>query len=183
MRRTAVLATWLGTLGACTPLGVWLYEEPAFEVSRVRLAAEQATDSIVMVALYVWNPNDYDLLTSRLDLRLELDGEMVGRFERDSIIPVPPSGTASVSLPFQPVRGGRLAMFFNGVHRFEIEGQAVFQTPFGDRRVSVAHAGDMAFGGAAEPVTARGGSEPRPGLSPPNRWPSVWRIPEPRSTR
>lgn len=184
MRRTAVLVTWLGALGACTPLGFWLYEDPAFEVSRVRLVAERATDSSVVVALYVWNPNDYDLLTSRLDLRLELDDEMVGRFERDRVIPVPPSGTATVSLPFRPVgRGDRLAMFLNGIHRFEVEGQAVFQTPFGHRRVAVAHAGDMAFGGAVEPVSGGEAAAPRSALPAPNRWPAVWRTPEPRPAR
>jgi LEA14-like dessication related protein len=192
MRRTALLALWLGALGACTPLGFWVYEDPAFEVSRVRLEAEAiadstvVTDSTVLVALYVWNPNDYDLSTTRLELQLRLDGQTVGHFRRDSIIPVPPSATATLSLPFIPASGtsrGTLAAFRTGTHRFQVEGQAVFQTPFGDRRVRVAHAGDMAFGGTAEPVSGSAGSENRPGLPMPNRWPAVWRNPNPRPTR
>jgi LEA14-like dessication related protein len=185
MRRLALIGFWLGALGACTPLGFWVYDDPAFEVSRVRLDMEQATDSTVLVALYVWNPNDYDLSTTRLELRLQLDGKTVGHFRRDSIIPVPPSATATLSLPFIPASnttGGQLAAFRTGTHRFEVEGQAVFQTPFGDRRVRVAHAGDMAFG-TSEPVSGSSGSETRPGLPMPNRWPAVWRNPYPRPTR
>ena len=183
MRRTAGLAFWLGALGACTPLGFWVYDDPAFEVSRVRLDAEQATDSTVLVALYVWNPNDYDLSTARLDLELRLDGKMIGRFRRDSIIPFEPATTATVSLPFIPEPGttrGQLAAFRTGTHKFQVQGKAVFQTPFGDRSVRVAHAGDMAFGGAAEPVSGGAGSEKGPGLPMPNRWPAVWRTPVPR---
>jgi len=185
MRHRALLALGLGALGACTPLGFWVYDDPAFEVSRVRVGTEPATDSTVLVALYVWNPNDYDLSTTRLELQLRLDGRTVGHFRRDSIIPVSPSETTTLSLPFFPERGAtpQLAAFRTGTHRFQVEGVAVFQTPFGDRRVRVAHAGDMAFG-EAEPVSGSAGSETRPGLPMPNRWPAVWRQPpETRATR
>ena len=186
MRRTAGLAFWLGALGGCTPLGFWVYDDPAFEVSRVRLDAEQAADSTVLVALYVWNPNDYDLSTARLDLELRLDGKKIGHFRRDSIIPLDPTATATMSLPFIPEPGttrGQLAAFQSGTHKFQVSGQAVFQTPFGDRRVRVAHAGDMAFGGNAEPVSGGAGSQTRPGLPMPNRYPAVWRNPNPRPAR
>lgn len=187
MRRIAMLAFWLGASGACTPLGYWLYEEPAFEVARVRVATEPAADSTVLVGFYVWNPNDYDLQTTRLDLRLTLDGKPVGHFRRDSIIPMSPSETTTLSLPFIPdpkATPGQLAAFRSGTHRFRVEGVAVFLTPFGDQQVRVAHAGDMAFGGETEPVSGSAGSETGPGLPTPNRWPAVWRDPyRPRPMR
>ena len=187
MRRTATLPLWwIAALGGCTLLGLWVYEDPALEVSRVRMEAEPVTDSTVLVALYVWNPNDYELTTARFELRLRLDGQTVGHFSRDSIIPVPKAGTATVSLPFLPASrgaGGRLAALRHGTHRFLVEGRAVFKTPFGDRRVRVAHAGDMAFGGTVEPVIGGEGSQTRPGLPMPNRWPAVWRGPDVRPRR
>jgi hypothetical protein len=186
MRRSAGLALWLGALGACTPLGFWVYGDPAFEVQRVRLEAEQTPDSTVLVALYIWNPNDYDLSTARLDLELKLDGKKVGNFRRDSLIPIEPTATATVSLPFIPERGtswGQLAALRTGTHKFEVQGEAVFQTPFGDRRVRVAHAGDMAFGGTVEPVSGSSASQQHPGLPMPNRYPAVWRNPNPRPSR
>jgi len=187
MRRTVRFPLWwVAALGGCTPLGLWVYDDPAFEVSRVRLEAAQVADSTVTVALYVWNPNDYDLSATRFELRLRLDGQTVGHYERDSVIPVPSSGTAMLSLPFLPasaVKGRRIEAFRSGTHRFLVEGRAVFTTPFGERRVRVAHGGDMAFGGTVEPVSGGEGSQTRPGLPMPNRWPGIWRLPEPRMTR
>jgi hypothetical protein len=132
-------------LGGCTPLGLWLYQEPAFEVSQVRLQHEQPADSAVLVGLAVWNPNDYDLTTSRFELKLDIDGRTVGRYSRDSIIPVGRITTDTLSLPFLPPsdRGDRLAPLPPGTHHVEVEGSAFLTTPFGERRIRVAHAGDV----------------------------------------
>ena len=174
-------------LCGCTPLGVWIYEDPAFEVSRVRLDSEQAADSTVVVAMQVWNPNDFEISMSRLELRLRLDGHTVGHFERDSVVAVPRGDTATtVSLAFVRASGATrstMESFRSGTHRFLVEGRAVMKTPIGDRRVRVAHAGDMAFGGAGKGEGAGDPGQPRAGLELPDRLPAVWRAPDPRSER
>jgi late embryogenesis abundant protein len=185
MRRMGLIAFWLGALPACTPLGFWVYGDPAFEVSRVRLAAEPASDSTVLVAIDVWNPNDYDLSTTRIELQLRLDGKRIGNFRRDSIIPVPQLASATLSLPFvaEPdATPAQLAAFRSGTHQFQVEGKAILQTPFGDRHIRVVHAGKMAFGGGVEPASGTSGSETRPGAPIPAGWPAAWRLPTPPST-
>ena len=188
MRPTGLLPLWcIVALGGCTPLGVWVYQDPAFEVSRVRLDTKQSADSTVMVALQVWNPNDFEISTSRFELRLRLDGQTVGHFERDSVIPVPRSAAATtVSLSFIPSGGDtrrKLESFRTGTHRFVVEGRAVMKTPIGDRRVRVAHAGDMAFGVSGEAAGGgdAGGSSPDQSRS--DRYPAVWRGPESKTRR
>ena len=139
-------------LVACTPLGLWVYDDPGLEVSRVRVNHDTTADPVV-VGLAVWNPNDYDVTTSRLELELKLDNVSVGRFSRDSVVPVPTVGLADVAVPLtvkgesmrQRIRGLRA-----GTHRFAVEGRATFSTPFGPRKVRFAHAGDLAFGGEGE---------------------------------
>jgi LEA14-like dessication related protein len=169
-------------LCACTPLGVWVYEDPAFEVSRVRVHSAQAADSGVVVALQVWNPNDFEITTARLELLLRLDGHTVGHFARDSVIAVPRGGTATtVSLSFvrsSAATPSRMESFRTGTHRFLVEGRAVMKTPIGDRRVRVAHAGDLAFGGAGSGEGAGDPDQPRGRLEMPERYPAVWRQPE-----
>lgn len=147
----------LAALGACTPLGLWLYADPAFEVSEVRLEGEEPRDSSVTVALFVWNPNAYELMTARFELQLEVDGLRVGSYARDSIIPVPRAGTASLSLPFLAPSGvrGELEELGTGTHRFALQGRAFFTTPFGEREVPVAHAGDL----DADSASGAGGDE------------------------
>jgi len=149
-----VLGTCLvAAIGACTPLGLWVYDDPGLEVSRVRLDHDGAGPQPVVLGLAVWNPNDYDLSTSRLELQLTLDDVTVGHFSRDSIIPVPQTGLADLALPLTvptgPVRE-RIRALRSGTHRFAVHGRATFSTPFGRRNVRFAHAGDLAFGGGRE---------------------------------
>ena len=140
-------------VAACTPLGLWVYDDPGLEVSRVRLNRDAAGTQPVVVGLAVWNPNDYDLSTARVELRLRLDDVPVGHFSRDSIIPVAQLGLTDLALPLTvptgPIRR-RIRALSSGTHRFAVEGRATFSTPFGPRNVRFAHAGDLAFGGRSE---------------------------------
>jgi len=146
-------ACLVAAVAACTPLGLWVYDDPGLEVSRVRLAHDAAGAAPVVVGLAVWNPNDYDVSTARLELQLRLDDVTVGHFSRDSIIPVPQTGLADLALPLTvptgPIRE-RLRALSSGTHRFLVEGRATFSTPFGRRNVRFAQAGDLAFGGGNE---------------------------------
>lgn len=118
----------------------------------MRLGQDDGANPVVL-GLAVWNPNDYDVSTARLELHLRLDDIPVGHFRRDSIIPVPRSGLADLTLPLTvsagPVRQ-RIRSMGSGIHRFAVEGRATFFTPFGRRDVRFAHAGDLAFGGRQE---------------------------------
>ena len=107
----------------------------------------------VIVGLAVWNPNDYDVSTARVEMQLRLDDITVGHFSRDSIVPVPQVGVANLSLPLTVPKGpmrDRIRAMGSGKHRFAVEGRATFSTPFGRRNVRFAHAGDLAFGGGNE---------------------------------
>ena len=183
-RHTLVPFCWLAALGGCTPVGLWLWQEPAIEVARLRIDDQPARDSAVTVALSVRNPNDYDLSTARFELMLLLDGQPVGHYERDSIIPLARSGADTLSLPFHPSAGttpGTLVALRTGTRRFVVQGRAVLKTPFGYHPVRVDHAGDMAMSDAAEPAGGEG-SQAHPGLPTIDRLPAVWQgsVPRPR---
>jgi LEA14-like dessication related protein len=149
--RRLLVACAAAAIAACTPLGLWVYNDPGLEVSRVRVNRPSAEP--VVVGLAVWNPNDYDVTTSRLELELKLDDVPVGRFSRDSAVPVPTAGLANVALPLT-VRGEsvrqRIRALGSGTHRFAVQGRATFSTPFGPRKVRFAHEGDLVFGGEDE---------------------------------
>jgi hypothetical protein len=67
MRSRRLLGVCVVAAAACTPLGFWVYDDPGLEVSRVRVDHAANNDPVVL-GLAVWNPNDYDLSTSRLEL-------------------------------------------------------------------------------------------------------------------
>ncbi|HUR93804.1 MAG TPA: LEA type 2 family protein [Gemmatimonadales bacterium] len=147
---------WLLPVLACTPLGVWVYQDPSVAVARVRVDAQARGTPPVLVALAVTNPNDYALSTSRLELKLLLDDLPIGTIDRDSSVPLP-KGTALVSVPLVPDRAAtsaRLEGFRSGMHRFTIEGRATLVTPVGKRKVRFAEEGEMAFGLPPLPASA-----------------------------
>jgi LEA14-like dessication related protein len=146
---------WLVPVVACTPLGVWIYEDPGVTVSRVRVDTNGRSSSPVVVALDLRNPNDYTVSTTRVELWLVLDGLAIGRLDRDSSVSLP-KGTATVALPLTPNRAttpARLQAFGSGVHRFTIQGRATFATPVGKRKVRFAQTGELAFGPPELPVS------------------------------
>lgn len=165
-RQLAGLCGWLA-LAACTPLGVWVYEDPAVSVARVRLGTDTsaARQAPVEVALDLRNPNDYELSNTRVELALRLDDQPVGRLARDSTVPMPRATTATVSLPLVVDRGAsaaRIVAFGTGRHRFRVEGRVTVVTPFGRRKVRFAQEGELAFGSPASPAAAPAD----PGASP-----------------
>jgi LEA14-like dessication related protein len=136
-------------LGACTPLGLWVYADPVITVSRVTLEVKEAKRLGTVVALAVDNRNTYAISTERVELSLRLDDVPVGRVDRDSSVPVAKAAvsTVALSLPLQKQTSPeRLAALGSGTHTFAVQGRATFRTPFGLRAVRFEQEGSMMFG-------------------------------------
>ena len=87
--RSVICAVTLPGWVACTPLGLWVYEDPGVRVSRVRLGTDSFSLAPVLIALDVQNPNDYPVSTVHVQLSLELDDERIGELNRDSTVVLP----------------------------------------------------------------------------------------------
>ena len=149
---------------ACTPLGLWMYEDPAVTVSRVRLDADARGTPPVIVALDLRNPNDYALSATSVQFSLRLDELPIGQLTHTiSSVEVPKVGTSTVAVPLEPDQGttpARLKALSSGMHQFAVEGEATFATPIGSRRVRFAEEGELVFGQPPLPASApvgRGG--------------------------
>jgi LEA14-like dessication related protein len=145
-------AAYLVLLGACTPLGLWIYEDPIVTVSRVTLELREprsSSASPLIVALAVHNPNDYPLSTTRVEVSLRLDGVPMGRLKQDSTLPVATDAVSTLALPLtleKQATASRLQTFDTGSHKFAVVGRATFRTPIGNRKVRFAEEGEMIFG-------------------------------------
>jgi LEA14-like dessication related protein len=147
IRKSILLAGITSVIG-CTPLGLWVYDDPSVTVARVRLAEKPSAKTPVLIALEVRNPNDYDISTVEVELLLRLDDVQIGELSRDSTVPLPKGTTSTVEVPLVPNRGpatSRLESFLSGPHRFAIRGRAQFATPFGKRKVRFAQEGQIVF--------------------------------------
>jgi LEA14-like dessication related protein len=146
--RESILMVGVMSATACTPLGLWVYDDPSVTVARVRLAEKPTSKAPVLIALEVHNPNDYDLSTVAVELLLRLDDVQIGQSSRDRTVPLPKGTTSTLEVPLVPARGAaasRFPSFLNGPHRFAIRGRAQFATPFGKRKVSFAQEGQIVF--------------------------------------
>jgi LEA14-like dessication related protein len=136
-------------VGACTPLGLWVYADPVVTVSRVTLEVKEAKRLGTIVALAVDNQNTYAISAERVELSLKLDDVPVGQVDRDSSVPVAKAAvsTVALALPLQKQTSPeRLAALGSGTHTFAVQGRATFRTPFGLRAVRFEQKGAMMFG-------------------------------------
>jgi LEA14-like dessication related protein len=152
MRSTAWrrVAWSLLLLEGCTPLGLWIYDDPVVTVSHITLEFGQSgrAPAPVVVALALQNLNDYPLSTERMELSLRLDGVPMGQLKRDSIVPVATDTISTVALPLVMTRQAspeRLRALGSGTHTFAVRGQATFRTPIGTRKVRFAQEGSLIF--------------------------------------
>jgi LEA14-like dessication related protein len=143
----------------CTPLGLWIYDDPVVTVSRITLkfGPSAQSQSPVVVALDLENSNDYPLSTERLELSLRVDGVPIGQLKRDSTVRLATDTISTVALPLVITKQAsreRLRTLGSGTRTFAVRGQATFRTPIGKRKVRFAQQGSLVF-------------EARPGGSPP----------------
>lgn len=66
----------LAALGGCTPLGMWIYEDPRFTLVDVRATADSSPGLVLVLA--GCNTNDYELQTEPMTTRLILAGHKAG---------------------------------------------------------------------------------------------------------
>ena len=88
-------------LAGCTPLGLWLYEDPVVTVSRITLQFGQAERPHypVVVALAVKNANDYEISAEQVELSLRLNGMHIGQLKRESPLTVATDTVSTLALP------------------------------------------------------------------------------------
>lgn len=159
MKSTAlrrVLAAVL--LGGCTPLGLWLYQDPEVTVSRITLetGGTGASRTPVVVALALRNVNDYPVSTKRMELALRLDGVAIGQLKQESSVAVATDTVSTIALPLplaKRVTREHLKSLASGTHSFAVRGRATFRTPIGTRDVRFAQEGSLVFGAAAPAAT------------------------------
>jgi hypothetical protein len=136
-------------LAGCTPLGLWMYEDPVVKVARITFEVRQSApaQSPVVVALAVKNANDYPLSAEEVELSLQVDGIPLGQISRDSSVPLATDTISTVALPLAAAPGTQPRQVArSGLHRFAVRGRATFRTPIGLRKVRFAQEGSLVFG-------------------------------------
>lgn len=131
-----VLAGFL--ISGCTPLGIWVYEEPTVEVFDLAVDDSQEADYPIRISLQVSNPNDFEVRLEQVEVAVELNGSsVVDREVSTAALFVPGDRqTVVVAVAWRDVGSSlRPDSFGSGTHRYAVSGHAVLQTPIGQRRI------------------------------------------------
>jgi hypothetical protein len=162
---TAAAAAILAVLGGCTPLGVWVYEDPSFALQSVTLRAGPDTgaraDSMELVFAGC-NRNDYEVVGESLHTSLNVDGHRVAQGRRDEPYRIATRDSASVSVT--------LAMqgdWIQGATELpvELESEVLLKLPNGERRYVLSQKGTLVMKDGKAVLRVAEGRRCRPGTS------------------
>ena len=148
MRFRCFSALVLTALTGCTPLGLWVYEEPKVEITGVKLSDARGAEYPVRIALQVSNVNDYAVSLEKVQILLVLDDSPVVDRELATAASFPARDrqTVEIGVAWGDVGPGlRPEGLGTGDHRYSVVGEAMLRTPIGQRRIRFARAGTDTF--------------------------------------
>lgn len=153
-------------LGACTPLGAWVYDAPRFAVAEIHPMAPGGGRQGFEFVLTGCNLNDYDLMADSLALQLNLRGQPVGSATYASPIALPMRDSARVTVPLL-VTDEALSRYQGGREvPFAVHSVGTMRTPMGPKVFDAWHRGTVKLAGdSAAHWTATIQNACRPGSS------------------
>ncbi|HEY6108430.1 MAG TPA: LEA type 2 family protein [Gemmatimonadales bacterium] len=142
---------WLAVslmVAGCATLGQALrFQEPDIKLQEIRVTGLGLTGGSLDLALDVFNPNDYRLRTTRLELGIDLEDVHFGDALLETPLELPSQQHSPVTVPVQfewaGVGAGARALLSRQAVRFGLTGVATLSTPVGDRRVQVHGSGEV----------------------------------------
>lgn len=178
-RGRSLLLPMLAALGACTPLGAWLYDDPSFSLSAVSLNDLAEGPDSVELRITGCNRNDFELMGFGFEARLNVDGRTVGsgRLENAYQLATRDSTSFTVVVPVSSVDDVSPAL---AKGPYELVGSTTVKTPIGDRRVALHQEGEVHRGEEGLQWRARNVILCRPGQSTlPGDWNTRTTLPGP----
>ena len=148
MKRTLWWATLPMLAAGCATLGHALrFQEPDITLKEIRVTGLGLTGGTLDLALDVFNPNDYRLRSTRLELGIDLEQVHFGDALLETPLELPSQQHSLVTVPVRfewaGLGAGARGLLTRQAIHFGLTGVATLGTPLGDRRVRVHGAGDV----------------------------------------
>lgn len=143
---------WLAGLAAlaaaCATLGRALrFEEPQIQLQEVRVTGLSFTGGTLDLRLDVFNPNDYRLRSTRLEVGVDLEDTHFGDALLEAPLDLPSQQHSLITVPVRfewaGLGAGARALLTRQTIRYGLTGIATLDTPLGDRRVQLRAGGDV----------------------------------------
>lgn len=141
VRHPGVVLLFLALGPSCSALRRVTFQPPTVDLVAVEVTGIGLTGGSLNLVLDVYNPNRYDLHTTRLALSLDLEETHFGDAELQRAVALPAEAHASVGIPvtftWEGVGAGARALLSRGSVRYALDGRIVADTPVGSRGVDL----------------------------------------------
>jgi LEA14-like dessication related protein len=131
-------------VGGCAGLPGY-FKDPDLHLDRVVMRGVGLTGGTMDLVVGVYNPNNFDLRGTKLQVGFDVEDSHVGDLEYDNEFQVQKGDTAKLTLPvrfnWSGLAGAARTALGYGDLPYKLKGQLTFQTPFGDRKVPFTHEG------------------------------------------
>lgn len=142
LRLSVVLA-----LAACATLGRLSFKEPELQLQEIDVTGIGLTGGTFDLVFDVWNPNDYRLRSTRLEIGIDLEGTHFGDALMDRPLDLSPTNHSRVVVPVRfewaGLGAGAKALLTRRALGYAITGAVLLETPVGDRRVALTGQGNV----------------------------------------
>jgi len=135
-------------LAGCATLRSALnFQEPQMQLKQVNITGMGLTGGTLDLVFDVYNPNDYRLRSTRLEVALDLEGKHFGDALIDRPLDLSPTNHSQVVMPVRfewaGVGAAARGLLTRQALRYGVTGAVLLDTPLGDRRVQLHGTGDV----------------------------------------
>lgn len=145
MRRVALAVAVLVT--ACATLRGLTFQDPDVSLQEIDIKGIGLTGGTFDLVFDVWNPNDYRLRSTRLEVGIDLEGTHFGDALLDRPLDLSPTNHNRVVVPVRfewaGLGAGAKALLTRRAVGYAITGQVLLDTPLGDKAVGLTGKGNV----------------------------------------
>ena len=146
--RLAALVVVMAVAGSCATIRAALsFAEPQVALEEINVTGLSLTGGTLDLLFDVYNPNDYRLRSTRLEIGLDLESVHFGDALIDKPLDLSPANHNRVIVPVRfewaGVGAGARALLQRQSIRFGVTGAVLVETPLGERRVGLSASGEV----------------------------------------
>jgi LEA14-like dessication related protein len=145
--RLGVAVCSVAVLSCATLRSALNFQEPQVELKQINITGMGLTGGTLDLVFDVYNPNDYRLRSTRLEVGLDLEGQHFGDALIDKPLDLSPTNHSQVVMPvrfeWSGVGAAARGLLTRQALRYGVTGAVLLDTPLGDKRVQLRGTGSV----------------------------------------
>ena len=133
--------------GCATIRSALNFQEPQVELQEINITGMGLTGGTLDLVFDVYNPNDYRLRSTRLEMGVDLEGTHFGDALIDRPLDLSPTNHSRVVMPVRfewaGIGAAARGLLTRQALKYVVKGAVLLDTPLGEKRVQLSGAGDV----------------------------------------